>query len=328
MTDKPAITTYSLLGQRACTPSEYEVVASRLHYYVRRGFETDVPLRHWYERYQQQSPLQCPDWEAFADPEQTTYPKYTRTRKDAEVELDRVTAALETGGAANAALPEAWVAMLARVVPPLRFAFHGMHMIASYVGHMAPSGRITIAALFQSADELRRIERIAYRMRFMQETGARDFGVHSRSEWQSAAAWQPLREATERLLVAYDWGESLVGLNLCLKPVIDEVAVRCLLDECTRQADAYWTAVLQHVYADCLWQRRWTAELMRVALAQEARNRDVIGRWLEIWAPRALLAAEALAGMLPDPDAATQRARSFHAAFLQSALQPLNELRA
>jgi hypothetical protein len=320
MSDGPPIPTYSLLGARSSPPLEYDIVASRLHYYVGRGFETDVPLRHWYERYQQQSPLQCADWDAFVDPQQTTYPKYTRTRKDAELALDQLTLALDSA-AAERAPPEAWTAALARILPPLRYAFHGMHMIASYVGHMAPSGRITMAALFQSADELRRIERIAYRMCFMQESGAREFGVHSKAEWQSAPHWQPLREATERLLVAYDWGEALVGLNLCLKPVVDEVVVGRLLEECRRQQDAYWTAVLEHAYADCRWQREWTVALVRLAVAQNPGNREVIGRWLELWGPRALLAAESLAGLLPEGSAAAAHARSFHAAFVAGALE-------
>ena len=316
--------TYSLLAAHGTTPSEYEIVSSRLHYYVGRGFEVNLPLGPWYERYQRGSPLQCADWEAFADPEQTTYPKYTRTRKDAELDLNRVTSALDAAGAERQ-LPAAWVATLARSVPPLRYAFHGLHMIASYVGQMAPSGRITLTALFQSADELRRIERIAYRMRQMQETRAPDFGAQSKGEWQSAPAWQPLREAVERLLVAYDWGEAFVGLNLCLKPVLDEAVVRCLADECQRQHDGYWTALLESAYADCEWQRRWSAALTRMAVAQNPDNRQVIARWLELWTPRAIAAAESVASLFADAPTISRRVRSFHENYLAGALAPAGE---
>jgi hypothetical protein len=319
MNDKLTSRTYSLLGPRSAPPSEYEIVSSRLHYYVGRGFEVSLPLGPWYERYQRGSPLQCPDWEAFADPEQTTYCTYTSTRKDAEIDLDRVTAALDAAGAERQ-LPAAWTATLARTVPPLRYAFHGLHMIASYVGQMGPSGRITLCALFQSADELRRIERIAYRMRYMQETHSREFGAQSKGEWQTAPAWQPLREAVERLLVAYDWGEAFVGLNLCLKPALDEAVVCCLAEECQRQHDAYWTALLERAYADCVWQRRWSVALVRTALAQNPDNRQVIARWLELWAPRALAAAESVAGLFAEPAAVGRRLRSFHAAYLTNAL--------
>ena len=43
-------------------------------------------------------------------------------------------------------------------------------MLAAYIGKMAPSSRITIAASFQAADEMRRVQRLAYRMRQLQVT--------------------------------------------------------------------------------------------------------------------------------------------------------------
>ena len=57
-----------------------------------------------------------------------------------------------------------WVDTLERLLPPLRYLYHGLQMLAAYVGQMAPSGRITIAAALQAADEMRRVQRIAYRM--------------------------------------------------------------------------------------------------------------------------------------------------------------------
>ena len=61
-------------------------------------------------------------------------------------------------------LDPAWVDTLERLLPPLRYLYHGLQMLAAYVGQMAPSGRITIAAALQAADEMRRVHRIAYRM--------------------------------------------------------------------------------------------------------------------------------------------------------------------
>ena len=320
MTERRDVATYSLHEPRSTTPSEYEVVTSRLLYYVGRGFETDVPLRRWYERYQQGSPLSCSDWEAFADPDETTYPKYTRARRQVEHELDALLVALEAGDAEGRP-GEPLTERLADVAAPLRFALHGMHMVASYVGQMAPSGRIAMAALFQSADELRRIERIAQGMCAMAQTRKRGFGGDSKAAWQSGPAWQPLREATERLLVAYDFGEALVGLNLCLKPAIDELAGCCLAEECAQGGERYRAALFRHAYEDSLWQQRWTVALLRRALAQNPENRAVIGRWLEVWGPRALLAAESLAELLQDPAAATARVRASHQALVASALR-------
>ena len=56
-----------------------------------------------------------------------------------------------------------WVRFLDRWYSPLRFPVHGLQMLAAYIGQMAPASRITNCAAFQAADELRRLQRIAYR---------------------------------------------------------------------------------------------------------------------------------------------------------------------
>ncbi len=69
--------TYSHLAEGRRLPSDYELATSRLLYYTRNGFEVALPLEEWYAKYQKGSPLQCTDWERFADPRETTYTTYT-----------------------------------------------------------------------------------------------------------------------------------------------------------------------------------------------------------------------------------------------------------
>jgi len=57
---------------------------------------------------------------------------------------------------------------------------------------MAPGGRITVASLFQAGDEVRRVQRLAYRMRQIQETHA-GFGEAQPLGLQDDPLWQPLR---------------------------------------------------------------------------------------------------------------------------------------
>jgi toluene monooxygenase system protein E len=87
---------------------------------------------------------------------------------------------------------------------------------------MAPTARITIAATFQAADEMRRVQRLAYRMRQLQVTHP-EFGRTALQTWQDDPIWQPLREVIEALLVTWDWGEALVALQFVLKPAFDEL---------------------------------------------------------------------------------------------------------
>src|SRR5204863_2455175 len=82
--------TYSHLAGARRMPTEYEIVTSRLHYYVGRGFEIAAPLEAWYREKQSGSPLTCPDWDVFTDPRETTYTKYVDIQKDREAHVDAV----------------------------------------------------------------------------------------------------------------------------------------------------------------------------------------------------------------------------------------------
>jgi len=152
--------TYWHLSDLGRKPTDYDIATSRLHYWTARGFEVKVPVSEWYERYQRGSELRCRDWEEWGDPRQTTYTTYTTMQRTREAFvnglLDSISDDYDRG------LSPQWVALLNRVLAPLRYPGHGLQMVAAYVGNMAPTARITIAATFQAADEMRRVQRLAY----------------------------------------------------------------------------------------------------------------------------------------------------------------------
>jgi toluene monooxygenase system protein E len=172
-------------------------------------------------------------------------------------------------------------------------------MIASYIGQMAPSGRITIAAALQSADEMRRIQRIAYRIRQLQLIYP-GFAVDSRILWETDSLWQPLREVVERLLVTYDWAESFVGLNLVLKPLVDELFMKYLSDLALREDDYLLGQVFYSLNEDCQWHRQWSECLVRMAIEDNVRNRGTIQGWINQWYPLAARPVHTFASFLED----------------------------
>jgi toluene monooxygenase system protein E len=284
--------TYSHLAGLRRRPTEYDIVTSRLHAYVGRGFAVTVPLSDWYARYQTASPLQCPDWEVFRDPRETTYPKYTALQNQQETFVNGVLESIErTNYDAN--LPGPWFATLERLLPPLRYPFHGLQMLAAYVGQMAPGGRITIAASFQAADEMRRVQRLAYRMRQLQ---GRDptFGADAKLRWQEDAVFQPLREMIERLLVTYDWGEAFVGLNLCLKPRLDNWCFGQLAAHAGRRGDPLLAELLRSLADDGGWHIAWSQALVQAATKAQPENKQIIINWQDRWDPLAERAVQAL----------------------------------
>lgn len=290
--------TYWHLLQQRRMPTEYEIVTSKLLCYTGEGFtgkrfELDVPLLDWYKRFQQDSALTCTSWENFQDPRETTYTKYTEIQRNKEIFIDGILEEIEASDYDRKLSPQ-WVHVLSRVVAPLRYPGHGYQMIASYIGQMAPSGRIVITAALQAADEMRRVQRIAYRVRQLQHVYG-DFAGDSKARWQSDALWQPLRMAIEKLLICYDWAEAFVALNLVLKPLMDELFMSHLSELALREGDYLVGQVFYSLNEDCRWHREWSQALTRMVIEDNAHNIDTIQSWIQKWYQIAARAVESFA---------------------------------
>jgi len=260
--------TWSLLGDVRKKPSTYEVVTAKFHYHFRRDpapFELDpeVPLNLWYLKNREGSPLMVEDWEGFRDPARLTYRDYVLLQDKHEIYVDQLIDQHEAAGSAGA-LSSGWVATLRDVLVPLRFPLHVLQMVSIYVGQMAPSSFITNCANFQSADELRRIQRIAYWTKVLANAHGDDLAdtETARGPWVNGEAWQPLRELLENLLIAYDWGEAFVALNLAVKPAIDELVNTQLADLARLNGDEFVSNLLVALRGDSERSSDWTSALV------------------------------------------------------------------
>jgi toluene monooxygenase system protein E len=273
-------------------PSEYEVVSTRLHHHVARGLEVDTPLGDWYRTYQAGCPLACDDWEGFRDPRETTYTSYTALQKEKETYVDGLFRSMEDSRY-DAGLSSDCIERLEAFVPPLRYPCHALQMIASYVGQMAPASRITIACAFQAADEMRRVQRLSYRMAMLRlERPA--FGDEAKATWTDSAAWQPLRRLVERLLTTYDWGEAFAALSLCTKPLFDDFVTDYVSARAKEAGDYTLAQLFGSLHEDSVWHRSWARALVTHAVAQRPDNRDVLRGWVIRWWPEAESALAAL----------------------------------
>lgn len=290
---EPPAKTYSHLAHARRMPSDYELTTSDLLYYPPKGgFEVNTPLAAFYERHQRGCALQSPNWERFADPRETTYFTYTRLQAAKEAYVGGLLRSIDES-AYDRELAAPWRDSLDRLLSPLRYPWHGFQMAAAYLGQMAPSGRITVAALFQAADELRRIQGVAYRMAQLRQVDPA-FGRRAKADWQDQPHWQPLRRAVERLLVTFDWGEAFAALCLCLKPVLDQLAL-VELPALAKREDYFLGEIFRSFEEDSRWHRDWAASLVRTAIEDRPQNRAVLERWIGAWLPVALEAAGGLA---------------------------------
>jgi toluene monooxygenase system protein E len=285
--------TYWHLESLGRKPGDYDIGTSNLLWYIGRGFEVHGPVEQWHARHNTNGAIAELDWDRFRDPRETTYTRYLDVQAAKETFVDGLLRSID-GTAYDRELPAPWVRFLDRVLAPMRFPIHGQHMVAAYVGQMAPSGRLVVAGLFQAADEMRRVQHLAYRTRQLQL--AHDgFASHSRGVWETDPLWQPLRQVVERLLVTFDWGEALVALNLVVKPLMDELFTTQLGRAALRQGDSVLDKILFSLHEDCVWHRAWTGSLVEFLLVERPRSRALLGEWIGRWTPPCATAVAAFA---------------------------------
>lgn len=318
---KPArLRTWKLWPEKRM-PTEYEIVTHLFNTSFRREpvpFELDAraPLNQWYLQHREGSPFQVDDWEQFRDPHRLTYRAYTELKRDQEAFVDGLIDEFEEQDH-YAKLSPAWVKWLERGYLPTRFAGHVLQMTAMYVGQMAPSAYIINPAVFQGADELRRIQRCAYiaKALSLEHDASLADSNKARGIWENDPELQPLRKLMEKLLVAYDWGEAFTALNLVVKPVYDAVYTRQFVKLAEENGDPLLAQLQDHYDLDSRRSRDWTGALVRYALERRPELRDVLLTWIDRWTPMAYDAVDGLAELFaaaPQPIPPEQVKRSIH----------------
>ena len=287
----PVRRTYQCLEGARRKPTDYQVTSTALLYYPARGFEVETPVSRHYAAHQTNGQLRSTRWDDFEDPAATTYSSYVAERRDQEAFLDRL---LERP---VDAVPRELQPLLG-LVSALRFPLHGMQMVAAYIGALAPSGRITITAALQAADEMRRIQRLC---QWLSRSGlpAAQLDALGREKWQQSPAFQPLRRLVEKLLVTYDWGEALIALNGIIKPIFDRLWFEHVAGAAERHHDEILEKILSSLGDDARWHEAWFINFTRLALDSEAANAGVLERVVGEYRP---LVAQAAQALLPELD--------------------------
>lgn len=284
-------------------PSEYEIVTHDLNYTTRPGRASALesnptsPANMWLLTYRDSSPLRADDWLGFRDPDRITYRKYVTMQDKQETVVEGV---LDEYGPAghDASLPGPWMDCLATLFTPTRFPVHALQMCTAYLGYMAPASYISNCAVFGAGDLLRRVSLVAYRTRQLADATGSSIGRTERAVWEQNEAWQPARQALEKLLTAYDWGECFTAMNLVLRPTLDHILLCQLAVAARVHGDELTWLLLGNLAVDAGRCTRWSTALARYAIEQRAGNRDVLRRWVARWTPRAEAAAAGLARLL------------------------------
>lgn len=305
--------TWSHLAGRRRKPSEYEIVSVNLHYNTRPGadpYELDpnLPMNRWYRKYRDASPLKHDDWNAFRDPDELIYRTYVMQQDGQESYVHGLFNQFNEREH-DKALSAQWAGTLVRLHTPLRYLYHTVQMSCAYIAQIAPASPISLCAAFQGADAFRWLSHAAYRAKELSATfPAVGFGVDERRYWEDDAAWQGFRELMEKVLVAYDWAESFVALNLVAKPAIEEAVLRRLGEAGRRNGDTLLGMLTDSQWVDATRHRRWATALVKM-VAEKPGNREWILETIAKWEPLADRAIDAYCEALPDVASAAENSK-------------------
>ena len=276
--------TWSAFGNLGRRPSEYEVVTHKMNHTVR---ETPLELgpdshgNRWLVRHRDSIKLRIQDWNAFRDPDQLTYRKYVTCQDKSETYLDAIVQEFDRIGRVESG-PD----FLQYCLTPSRYPAHGLQMMTAYLQQLAPSSYVGNCAAFQAADQLRRVQRVAYRTKQLDRAyPERLFGKTERTAWEQLPGWQGLRKAIERLLVTFDWDDVFVGLNLVVKPLADELTLRqfaVVARHLNAELDAL---VADNLFLDAERSRRWTIAFTRFATSDDCANLEHLQNLIAKWRP-------------------------------------------
>lgn len=257
--------------------------------------------------------LRHDDWYAFRDPAQQWQRTYIRHQEQQETSIARMTEDAALDGTLGA-LSAGWVKdVLCGHYRAWSFFEYAVFRALAPAQREALSDTLGNLLCFQSFDHLRHAQDvILYLVELENANPAVDDALGKR-QWLQAPAYQPARKLAEEIMATNDWAELLIGLNLVIGPLLQQMAVSDLM---RRGAMPNNDVVAPHIVMTAERDRRrnlaasqaFVGMMIAAGSAHAEHNRDVIQAWLDDWSTRADAAAQALA---PIYDVAPNKALSF-----------------
>jgi phenol hydroxylase P1 protein len=268
-------------------------VEPRENFHYRPTWAQDREL--YDERY---SALRLTDPYAYADPRQFFYTPYVTNRAALHDEFGKTLAYLEERELL-ARMPEAWRAILASVVVPLRHYESGAQLVSVTGARFAYGTSLEQCCTFAAFDRIGNAQMIS-RAGIALGAGTADILTTAKREWLDGEHLQPLRRLVEEIMIVDDWAEGLLAID-----IIDSLIYPLLysgLDEraLVGGAGAYslFAQYLSRWFTD---QRRWLDALVTAwsdDLENGESNQSHLARIDSAWRPRAQQAADALSSVV------------------------------
>ncbi|OPX15008.1 toluene hydroxylase [Gordonia sp. i37] len=286
---KRGLKTWSAFGNLGRRPTEYEILTHNMNHTtgeVPLEMGPDVHGNVWLREHRDSMPLNNVDWDAFRDPDAMIYGTYVASQDDQETYVEYLLEQFDSEGY-DEGLNEEQLSLLRTAITPTRYVAHSQQMLSAYVQQLAVSSYVANCAAFQTADQLRRVQLLAYRTTQLKLAHPdRGFATGEKADWTENPQWQPIREAFEWALVEFDWDRAFVVTNLVVKPIADQL----FLAQASRQLSACGarldSLIAENLLNDSERSVRWTTALVKHLTEADPANLEVLQGHLNDWVDR------------------------------------------
>lgn len=240
------------------------------------------------------------DWYAFRDPAQQWQRTYVRHQEQQETSIARATEDAGLDGAL-AALDTRWVSeVLSTHYRAWSFFEYAIFRALAPAQREALSDTIGNVLCFQSFDHLRHAQDVVIYLVELENHSTAVNDDAGKAAWMESPVYQPARRLAEQIMASTDWAELMIGLNLVVGPLLQQLAVSDLV---RRGAMANNDPVAPFIVMTAERDRRRnlaaTQAFVRMvadpSCTDAAHNRATIQGWLDSWSAQAVDAARALA---------------------------------
>jgi phenol hydroxylase P1 protein len=244
--------------------------------------------------------LRLTDPYTFLDPRQYYYTPYVTARAAQHEAFGKTLTYLEDREL-PARLPNAWRALIASVVVPLRHFEAGAQLVTVNGARFAYGTTIEQCCTYAAFDRIGNAQMLS-RIGLAVGSGAADVLKTAKQEWLDGEHLQPLRRLVEEIMVVGDWAEGLLAIDL-----VDSLTYPLFyqrLDEAALLTGAgAYSLVTQHLATWFTDQRKWLDALIATWTTDPTHgqaNADHLARIRATWGSRAYDAVAAMTAAVTD----------------------------
>lgn len=235
--------------------------------------------------------LKMADWYALKDPRQYYYGAYTIARARQQEAAESSFEMIEERGLADL-IPAALKRTALDVLLPLRHVEWGGNMGNAFIAAYGYGTAITQPCLYHSMDHLAVAQ---YLTRIGIVLGGPDSLDTAKEAWMNGALWQPMRRHVENLLVLQDWFEIFVAQNLVLEGLAYPMFYDYLDGDFSAQGGTAISMMTRFMAEWSAETAKWVDAQIKVAAAESADNKALLGGWVRQYRGRTLEALAPLA---------------------------------